>query len=259
MELKKKLFSRSLAFGAWTSLAHPQITEMFASIMKPDFIGIDIEHSTISQAESQRIIAAGQALGVSILPRIASHNGEAIKRLCDSGADGLIVPMVNTRKELDQIIQWMKYPPVGKRSYGVARAQGYGSKFDDYTRTWNEKSSLIIQIESTTAVDNIDQLLDCEQVDGVMIGPYDISGSLGIPGKLFDPLVLKACDKVIEASARHKKSCGTQVTEPSEESVRVAIDSGYTFVVLSSDIFLIWKWSEQMRHLTNRLQKETAL
>lgn len=251
--MKIKLKNRELIFGAWTSLAHPQITEMFASIMKPDFVGIDIEHSTISQGEAQRIIAAGQAHGVPVLPRVASHDVEAMRRLCDSGADGLIVPMVNTPQEVEQIVNGCKYPPIGKRGFGIARAQGYGASFEDYTSSWNKKSVLIIQAESITAVENIDRLLDHEQVDGVMVGPYDISGSLGIPGKLSDPKVLKASEKVVEACAKFGKACGTQITTlPNEESIKQAIDSGYTMIVLASDIFLMWHWSEQMRRLKEK-------
>lgn len=251
--MKNKLRKRKLIFGAWTSLAHPQIAEMFASIMKPDFIGIDVEHSTINQGEAQRIIAAGQAKGVPVLPRVASHNGEQIRRMLDSGADGVIIPMVNTPEEVQKIVDWCKYPPIGKRGFGVARAQGYGVCFDEYTTTWNEKSVLIIQIESITAVTNIDKLLDNENVDGVMVGPYDISGSLGIPGKLYDPKVLKAGERVIEACMRHGKACGTQITElPDEVKVKKAIDTGYTMIVLASDIFLLWRWSEQMRQLKEK-------
>lgn len=253
MQIKDCFRNRKIVFGAWTSLAHPQITEMFASIMKPDFVGIDIEHSTISQAEAQKIIAAGQAYGVPVLPRVASHNGEAIRRLCDSGADGFIVPMVNTPEEASQIVHFCKYPPVGKRGFGIARAQGYGARFEEYTSTWNEKSVLIIQIESIQGVENIEGLLENEQVDGVMVGPYDISGSLGIPGRLNDPKVLKASERVIEACARKGKTCGTQITElPDETKVKKAIDSGYTMIVLASDVFLMWRWSEQMRQLKEK-------
>lgn len=254
--LKQGFCNRKVLFGAWTSLAHPQITEIFASIMKPDFIGVDIEHSTISQAESQRIIAAGQACGVPVLPRVASHNVEVMRRLCDSGAEGLIVPMVNTLEEVDRIVNGCKYPPVGQRGFGVARAQGYGARFDEYVSLWNEQSVLIIQIESIQGVENIDRLLDNEHVDGVMVGPYDISGSLGIPGKLTDPKVLQASDQVIKACTRKGKTCGTQITGlPDEAKVKAALDSGYTMIVLASDVFLLWKWSEKMRGMTQRVRE----
>ena len=253
LQLKSKLQNRQKFFGAWTSLAHPSITEIFTKI-GVDFIGIDIEHSTINQEQSQRIIAAAQAGGALCLPRVASHNPEMIKRLLDSGADGVIVPMVSTASQVGEIISWCKYPPLGKRGYGIARAQGYGFDFDEYTKLWNKSSFLIVQIESIDGVNNIDEILSFDEVDGAMVGPYDISGSLGIPGQLGHKKVLQAGHQVINACRRHKKTCGTQVIEPDIKSVKSAFQSGYTFVILSSDVFLLWKWAEGMKTLTGQLR-----
>jgi len=110
------------AFGAWTSLGHSSITDIF-SASGVDFIGIDLEHSTISLEQARQIIAAAHAGGTACFPRISSHNPEQIKRLLDSGADGVIVPMVCTPDEVRNIAAWCKYPPRGRRSYGVASAQ----------------------------------------------------------------------------------------------------------------------------------------
>ncbi|MFA5974915.1 MAG: aldolase/citrate lyase family protein [Elusimicrobiota bacterium] len=247
-ELRQRLRKRERLFGAWTSIGHPSITEIFTRAPF-DFIGIDLEHSTISQEQSQRIIAACQARQIPCLPRVSSHNAEQIKRLLDSGADGMIVPMVNTVRQRDDLVRWMKYSPVGQRSFGVARAQGYGFDFDSYTRNWNKRSPFIIQIESIEAVEVIDQLLDCEHVDGVMTGPYDMSGSLGVPGQLDHPKVRAACQKVIEACRRHGLSCGTQIVDPDAANIRRAFAQGFTFLVLSSDVFLLWKWAERMGKL----------
>jgi len=246
---RKLLSPQTRAFGAWTSLGHPSITEIFAAA-NVDFIGIDLEHSTISQEQAQRIIAAAQAGGAAGLPRVSSHNGEQIKRLLDSGADGVIVPNVTTPAEVEQIIAWCKYPPRGQRSYGVARAQGYGIGFDEYVSTWNQRCTIVIQIESIAGVEAVDSLLQYDDVDGVMIGPYDISGSLGMPGKLAHPRVTAACARVVEACRRRRKACGTQVIEPDEQTVAAAFEEGYTFVVLASDVFILWKWSERMRALS---------
>ena len=248
MTLREKFRRRQRLFGAWTSLGHPSITEVF--IRAPfDFVGIDLEHSTITQPESQRIIAACQAATVPCLPRISSHNAEPIKRLLDSGADGMIVPMVNTVAQRDALISWIKYSPIGKRSFGVGRAQGYGFDFNAYTKGWNARSPFIIQIESIEAVENIDRLLNNEHVDGVMTGPYDMSGSLGIPGQLDHPKVRNACKRVIEACKRFGISCGTQLVDPDPACVRRSFADGFTFLVLSSDVFLLWKWAERMTGL----------
>lgn len=249
-----KLTRERRAFGAWTSLGHPSITEMFAA-SGVEFVGIDLEHSTISLAEAQRIIAAAQAAGVACFPRISSHNGEQIKRLLDSGADGIIVPMVCTPEEVSRLVEWVKYPPVGRRSYGVARAQQYGVAFDEYTANWNARSTLIIQIEAISAVHAIDALLAHEAVDGAMIGPYDLSGSLGIPGQIDDPRVTDACALVVDACRRHGKACGTQIVDVTAESIAATATAGFTFAILASDVFILWKWSERVRQTLKALER----
>ena len=245
-ELKSKFQNREKIFAGWTSLAHPSISEIFCR-SGVDFVGIDIEHSTIDQEQAQRIIAACQGSGSLCLPRVASHNMEMIKRLLDSGADGIIVPQVATTEEVEKIISWSKYTPKGNRGFGISRAQGYGFDFDGYTKEWNNMSSLIIQIESIQGVENADKLLGYDEIDGVMIGPYDISASLGIPGELEHPKVAEAAGKVIEVCKKHGKACGTQLIEPDKETIEKAFSSGYTFIVLASDIFLLWKWAEAMK------------
>jgi 2-dehydro-3-deoxyglucarate aldolase len=252
--LKKKLRRRERLFAAWVSYAHPSITETFARAGF-DFIAIDMEHSTITVEQAQRIIAACQSEGVPCLPRPVSHSNDWFKPLLESGADGLLVQMVSTPEDVAAIIGHLKYPPVGNRSYGVNRAQAYGFDFDSYIQSWNDTSSFIIQVESIQAVENIDKLLSFDEIDGVMVGPYDISGSLGVPGQTSHPLVIEASRKVIAACERFGKSCGTQVTDASEESVQALFDLGYTYAILSSDLFVLWKWSEKMQGMIKSMRK----
>jgi len=246
--LKEKLRNRERLFAGWVSYAHPSITETMARAGF-DFIAIDMEHSTITVEQAQRIIAACQGEGTLCLPRPVSHSNDWIKPLLESGADGLIVQMVNTPAEVEKLLFDAKYPPKGRRSFGVNRAQGYGFDFDSYIQNWNETSSFIIQVESIEAVENIDQLLAFEDVDGVMVGPYDISGSLGVPGQTSHPDVIKASKKVIAACKKYKKSCGTQVADATMENVQQLFVLGYTYAILSSDLFVLWKWAEQMQDL----------
>ena len=243
---RARLRSRATLFGAWTSFGHPGPTEIFAA-SGVDFLGIDLEHSTISQEQSQRIIAACHAEGIACLPRLAWHDGETIKRLADSGADGFIAPMVSTLAEVDQLVEWIKYPPRGRRSFGIARAQGYGVSFAEYAGAWNDRSTLIVQIESVSGVENVDAIAAHEHVDGLMIGPYDLSGSLGVPGQLDHPSVNQALRTVIAACAKAGKPCGTQLTAPDDAAVRRALADGYTFIVLGSDVFILWRWTEAMQ------------
>ena len=247
-KIKTKFQNRSSLFAGWTSLGHPQITEMLVC-SGVDFMGVDIEHSTITQEQCQRIIAICNAEGVACLPRVASHNPEAIKRILDSGADGVIVPTVETAEQVEKLIEWIKYPPLGKRGFGVARSQGYGHNFVQYTSKWNESSILIIQIESITAVENIEALLQFEEVDGVLVGPYDLSGSLGVPGEIYNDKVLNAVNIVYEKCRKYGKSCGPHEVEPTVNSVKDSFKAGSSFVVLASDVFILSKWGENMQKL----------
>lgn len=250
-KLKQKLLSGEKVFAGWTSIGHPIITEIMAR-SGVDFIGIDIEHSTIDQEQSQRIIAACHQNDIVCLPRIASHNMEMIKRLLDSGADGIIVPMINSPNEVEDIVRWTKYTPIGSRSYGISRAQGYGFDFDEYCLSWNDSSIVIVQIESKEGVENIEAILSNPHIDGAMIGPYDLSGSLGIPGQIEDPRIVEAGKKVIGVCIKNKKGCGTQIVEPDEKNIEEAFSYGFSFIVMSSDVFLLWKWGEKIRSLIEK-------
>lgn len=246
--LKKALRSREKLFAAWVSYAEPSITETFAK-SGFDFLAIDMEHSTITLPEAKSIITSSQLYNVPCLPRPVSHSNDFIKPLLEFGADGLLIQMVNSAEDVKELIKHIKYPPVGNRSYGVNRAQGYGFDFDAYIKEWNSSSIFMIQIESISAVKNIEEILAFEEIDGVMIGPYDISGSLGVPGQLNHPDVIKASKKVIQACEKHGKSCGTQLNDPNTTSINELFQLGYTFAVLGSDLFVLWKWAEQMKQI----------
>tara|TARA_B100000945_G_C20409110_1_gene611651 strand:+ start:434 stop:1225 length:792 start_codon:yes stop_codon:yes gene_type:complete len=249
-KLKYKLKNRKKIFGGWISFDSPSIAETLSNV-DFDFISIDMEHSTITLPQAQRIVAACQSQNICCLPRPVSHSNNFIKPLLESGSDGLIIQMVNNSKELETILNNFKYPPKGNRSFGINRAQGYGFDFDNYVNNWNDNSSLIIQIESKIAVDNIDSLLKYEEVDGVMIGPYDISGSYGVPGQVNHTKVIEASKKVILACKKFGKSCGTQIADPDKDNINSYFDMGYTFLILGSDLFALWKWSEKMKNLIN--------
>jgi 2-dehydro-3-deoxyglucarate aldolase len=251
--LKDKLQSCSLIFGGWISFYHPSIAEIFSNISL-DFIAIDMEHTTISLEQAQRIIAATQSNNIPCLPRPVSSSNDFTKPLLDSGANGIIYPLISSFQEINNAVLINKFPPIGKRTYGVNRAHSYGFEFDNYTKNWNDSSVIIAQIESIDAVKNIDSILSCDHLDGVMVGPYDISGSLGVPGQTQHPDVCRASEIVINACKDRGISCGTQIADCNSNSVSKALDSGYNFVILSSDLFVLWNWSTSMNSLIHSLK-----
>ena len=244
-KLKNSLKDRSIIFGGWISYDHPSIAETFA-LTGFDFISIDMEHAPISLSSAQRIISISQAYKVPCLPRPVSHSNDFFKPLLDSGADGLIVQMVETLEEVEKISKFLKYPPIGKRTYGVNRAQSYGLNFNKYVENWNSESILIIQIESKKGVNNIESILSHPSIDGVMIGPYDLSGSYGVPGDINNSKVVDACEKVLKACKKYNKSCGTQLANPTRITIEEAIKKDYTFIILGSDLFVLSNWSKNI-------------
>ena len=146
------------------------------------------------------------------------------------------------------ISDFIKYPPIGKRTYGVNRAQSFGLKFDEYIKNWNEESIFIAQIESKEGIKNIEEITSHPLVDGVMIGPYDLSGSYGGPGDIDNILVTEAALKVIEACKKNGKSCGTQISNPNLENIKESLKLGYTFIIMGSDLFALTNWSKNKKY-----------
>jgi len=171
----------------------------------------------------------------------------------DAGAYGVIVPMVNSAKDAEKAVKAVKYPPVGSRGVGLARAQGYGFDFDEYAATINEESVVIVQMEHIDAVNNLDSIVSVEGIDGCIIGPYDLSGSLGVPGDFAHPQVLGALKTVEEICKKKKIALGMHIIQPDYKLVLEQISKGYTFLAFSLDIlFLGNTCREQMTKLKER-------
>jgi len=252
-KLKASLMRRETLFGGWISYDHPAIAETFA-MTNFDFIAIDMEHAPISLSSAQRIISISQGYQIPCLPRPVSHSNDIIKPLLDSGSDGLIIQMVETYDEVTRISDLMKYPPLGARTYGVNRAQSFGLNFENYVKNWNQDSILIVQIESKEGVKNIESITSHPDVDGVMIGPYDLSGSYGVPGETDHPIIKEASQIIIDACKNNNKSCGTQIANPDQLNTQEALDMGYTFLIMGSDLFLITNWCKQVSKLIKNIK-----
>lgn len=255
--IKNKIRNREFVCGGWVSFSDPGIAETFACAGF-DFVAIDMEHTDISIQQAKNIIMACHARNVPCLPRPVSHNNDFIKPLLESGADGMFFPMVQDIEDIENLSRNFYYTPTGNRSYGVNRAHDFGLKFDTYVNNWNNRGVFIPQIESVTAVENIDNIVSHEAVDGVMVGPYDLSGSLGVPGQTTSKVVKEACQKVIAACKQHMKGCCTQIQTPTKESISESIKNGYTFIILGSDLFILSDWATKTSNLFKSLERNNT-
>jgi 2-keto-3-deoxy-L-rhamnonate aldolase RhmA len=238
--IKDKLRRGDPSLGTWMSMAHPSIAEILASAGY-DWVVIETEHTAIDVSEVLRLIIAIEQRGSVPLVRLAWNDPIQAKAVLDSGAAGVLVPMVNTKAEAELAVAMTKYPPLGIRGVGLARAQGYGEDFDEYVKHANDDTLLIVQIEHKDAVANIDSILSVPGIDGTFIGPYDLSMSLGIPGQLSHPDVLAAKRRVLEATLASGLAAGIHFVHPGTAAAECAqaVADGYRFIALGTDILFL--------------------
>ena len=234
---EKKLLSNT-TIGSWITLAHPAIAEIMASAGF-DWLAIDMEHSVITIREAEELIRVIELSGVVPLVRLTSNNSDLIKRVMDAGAHGIIVPMVNSKMEAEQAIHSTKYPPLGFRGVGLARAQGYGTGFETYRDWQSNYATVIVQIEHIEAVRNLREIFSVPGVDGFIIGPYDLTSSMGIPGEFNHPEYLEVMDDIRKIAKEMNVPGGVHIIEPDVEQLKKCLDDGYEFIAYSLDIRMI--------------------
>ena len=234
MTLKTKLKNNQLTLGSWIMMGNPMSVEVMA-LAGFEWLVIDIEHTSIDLQTTENLIRTIQATGIKALVRVSKNEEVIIKRVLDMGADGIVVPMVCSKEDAEQAINYAKYPPVGKRGVGLYRASKYGTKFEEYKKWVNEELVIIAQIEHIDAVNNIDEILQVEGIDGTIIGPYDLSGSIGYPGELEREDVQDAVTKVLDKCKEYNIPSGFHVVDTNPNSLQMKIDQGCTFLAYGID------------------------
>ena len=244
--------NKNIQLGSWITLNHFSIAEILAD-SGFDWLCIDMEHSVTDYFEAQQLIMTIQSKGLEAYVRVGENNDRIIKRVLDAGADGIIVPMVKNVEEANKAINSVKYPPVGKRGVGLSRAQDYGFGFEKYKKNKADQIKLILQIEHINAVNNLEDILKLDHIDGTFIGPYDLSGSMGKPGRYNDPDVKKVLKKYETIANKYDKLIGFHVTEPDYKEVLKKINLGYNFIGFSLDtLFLGSIARNQVNKLKNK-------
>ena len=221
--------------GTIYSAGAPQVAEMI-SLAGFDWVMIDMEHSALSLAETQNAL---QVLGNKILKivRVPGNDDIWIKRVLDTGCDGIIIPMVNSAAEAERIIKASKYPLAGARSVGVARAHNYGAAFKEYVSDANSDLIIMPQIEHIEGVRNIDSILKVQGIDAIFIGPYDLSASMGLTGQVNHPEVRSSID-LIKRKCR-KAGLPYAIFGATPGSLKQEIMEGCRFPVCGVDLMIL--------------------
>ena len=252
--LKQKLLKRQLTIGSWITIGHPLIPE----ILSPagfDWLCVDMEHSSIDLNNLLSVIISIENQNIVPLVRVGENNSNLIKRVMDSGSYGVIVPNVCNSEDAISAVNAVKYPPTGTRGVGLYRAQGYGRSFKNYLKWLKSESVVIIQIEHIDAVENIYEIFSVPNIDGFIIGPYDLSSSMGKPGKFEDKDVKEAIRKVLEVGRKYKLSSGFHSVSSKYEDLQKFIKQKFNFLAFSLDsIFLGDKAFEEMKKIKKKIK-----
>ena len=229
MDTRAWLQSSGRKLGTILTIDHPSIVEI-AQLAQFDWLWIDGEHGRFNEL-STAMASAVNAGGAPILVRLPDRSATVIKRFLDAGCDGIILPQVSSAAEVDDIARAALYPPRGERSVGIARAQGYGTKFTESLKS--QDYAIVVQIETVAGVRNADEIANHKAVDAVIIGPYDLSGSLGIPGEIDSQQVVESIRTVRTACINAGKACG--IFAATTEKARSYAADGFALIAVGMD------------------------
>lgn len=240
MGFKQKLLAGDLTIGSWINTASPIAAELMATTGF-DFLTVDVEHSAVDLPQTQCLFQAIRSGNRECAPlvRLAGNVYADTKRFLDAGAAGVIAPFINTAEQASDLVRAVKYPPMGMRGVGFCRDNDYGLNLQETVSRANDQTFVCVQIEHADAVSNIDSILGVEGIDAAMIGPYDLSASMGLTAQFDHPEVVQATENILRACQRHGVVPGIHVVQPNPGEAIKRYQEGYRFIAYSLDITML--------------------
>jgi len=240
-KLRSRLLNGNVSVGSWMQIPDASVAEVMGQSCF-DWVAVDLEHGAISIHQLPSLFRALE-LGETIpLARVAHGHPKDCKQALDAGAAGIIIPMIESAEQLEVVCDACCWPPKGNRGVGFSRANLFGNNFATYVD--EAQSPLIIaMIEHINAIDNIEEIILVEGLDALLIGPYDLSASMGLTAQ-FDHKQFKiAMEKIHKTANKLNVPCGVHVVEPSHEQLLNRIDEGYRFLAYSIDAVFLANYS----------------
>ena len=229
--MKKK---NKAKIGTWITTYNPSALDVISKC-NFDWICIDMEHSSITLEQLENLLNVLDKNKSNSFVRVSDNTKTEIKKILDLGAKGIIVPMVNTAIEAKNAISYVTYPPKGQRGFALARAQGFGYDLTNYKKI-SKNIKIVVQIETIKAINNLEEILKVKGLHSTLIGPRDLSGSIGKPGDYKNKKFIKALQKYEKLSKQNKVSMGMHVAFPKTEILNKFIKKGYKFVAIGTDM-----------------------
>jgi 2-keto-3-deoxy-L-rhamnonate aldolase RhmA len=231
-KLKRILQSGKPAVGTWLACSDPYFVEMMADLGF-DWLLIDMEHIPLSLETLRTMLMACKGSESSVAVRVSLNARNHIQAALDLGAEGVMVPMVNSRADAERAVEFTRYPPLGRRGLGAIRAGQYGRTDAEYRKTANEEILLFVQIETPEAVRSTEEILKVKGIDGLYIGNGDLANFMN-NGQTGSATVQKVVDDLIELATRMSVPIGLPTWSPAEFN-RYA-QSGARLLTIGSDM-----------------------
>lgn len=242
--LRKRVLAGECVYGTMIRQARdPGAPAIFAAA-DFDFVFIDMEHGNYNMETAADLIRGAKSAGIATVIRIPHLETFFISRVLDAGAEGIMVPMTSTREQAEAIVQYSKYTPLGNRGFGTQTGQtDYNpSKAVEFMKEANEHTLIIAQIETKEAIENVDAILGVEGIDVGLIGPNDLSISMGVPDQMSSETLTLAIEKVVESAKRKGKASGIHIGNT--ELIRKWKTKGMTVMACSTDIGFMYNASK---------------
>lgn len=235
--IRSALVEGQVSMGSWIQIPHPSIAEILGQAGY-DWVAVDMEHGAISPHQLPELFRALELGNTLPLVRLAQSSPKDCKQALDAGAGGVIVPMVSSAQQLIAVRDACRWPPAGTRGVAFSRANLFGKHFDAY-REEAQAPVLVAMIEHGDAVASLDQILAVEGLDAILVGPYDLSASLGCTAQFDDPRFIAAMVRIKDECQRANVPSGIHVVMPDTAVLQGRIDEGYRFIAYSIDsVFL---------------------
>lgn len=235
--IRDDLRSGKPSIGSWMQIPHPSVAEIIGQAGY-DWVAVDMEHGAVGAHQLPDLFRALELGGTLPLARVAQGEPKDCKQALDAGAGGVIVPMIESAEQLLRVRDACRWPPAGRRGVGFSRANLFGKHFEAYAEE-SQAPLLVAMIEHASAVADLPAILAVEGLDAILVGPYDLSASMGMTGAFDRPEFVAVIEQILAACQSGGIPCGMHVVMPDPAMLQMRVDQGYRFLAYSIDaVFL---------------------
>lgn len=237
--IRKKLSNNKVSLGSWIQIPDPSVAEILGQVGF-DWIAVDMEHGSISVNQLPNLFRALELGNTLPFVRVSQGKQKDCKQALDAGAAGVILPNIQDSEELIETIDYCRFPPAGKRGVAYSRANLFGQNFRAYCKE-AQNPIIVVMIESIKAVQNLEEILEVKGIDAILIGPYDLSASIGITGDFKNTEYKKNLKKILNTCKKKKIPAGIHCVNPTNNEVNKIINADYKFIACAMDAIMIRK------------------